>query len=455
MKSALCKRVIDLILAIAGITLALPIFAIVSLLIWLDDPGTVFFPQTRLGLQGRPFRLLKFRKFYANCGDSGPGVTVSGDARMTIVGSILERTKLDELPQFWNILKGDMSFVGPRPESVRFADLFQGEYARLLHFLPGLFGPCQVAFRNESALYPANEEPETFYRRVLFPQKAAIDIKYFSESTCLTDLIWIFRGILVTIIGVTDWRTLLASYGKAVGADLVIVISGWIVANILRFSGIPTEPDFSGFIFGLWLIPLVIIAGLTLGGCYRNLSVADFGFTDAMRLISTTTISWICAFLAILALGSRNISFYLLPLGWLVLLPALAAPRIWLRLQSERRLTAHKQENHRNIIIYGADSNGIALANWINRGPSGIRKVLAFFDDKLGQPGKRLLGRPILSRESDIITMHSEHKINEIWVVRRLPPQQRGSFSDFCSHHGINLVMVSETEPFSWLTGLE
>lgn len=455
MNSALCKRVIDLILAIVGITLALPIFAIVSLLIWLDDRGPVFFLQTRLGLHGRPFQLLKFRKFYANCGDSGPGVTVSGDARITTVGAVLERTKLDELPQLWNILKGDMSFVGPRPESLRFADLFEGEYARLLDFLPGLFGPCQVAFRNEAACYPADEEPENFYRRVLFPQKATIDLKYFSESTCLTDLNWIFRGILVTIIGVTDWRTLWASYGKEVGTDVIIVILSWIIANILRFSGIPPEPDFTGFIFGLWVIPLVLIAGLTFSGCYRNLSVADFGFADAIRLISATSISWICAFLAILVFDSRTISFYLLPIEWLVLLPALTMPRIWLRWQSERRLTANKQLQHRNILIYGADSNGIALAKWISRGPLGIRRVLAFFDDKLDQQGKRLLGCPVLSRESEILTLHTEHNINEIWVVRRLPPHQREGFADFCSQHGINLVMLSETEPFSWLAEFE
>jgi FlaA1/EpsC-like NDP-sugar epimerase len=146
-------------------------------------------------------------------------------------------------------------------------------------------------------------------------------------------LSWIFRGILITFIGVTDWRTLLASYGKNVGTDVIIVMLSWIVANILRFSSIPPESDFTGFIFGLWVIPLVLITGLTFSGCYRNLSVADFGFADAIRLISATSISWICAFLAILVFEFRTISFYLLPIGWLVLLPALTVPRIWLRLQ--------------------------------------------------------------------------------------------------------------------------
>ena len=89
-------------------------------------------------------------KFAPHWGDSGPGVTVRGDLRMTNIGAILERTKLDELPQLWNILKGEMSFVGPRPESLRFAHLFKGDVAGVLRHIPGLFGPSQIAFRNES-----------------------------------------------------------------------------------------------------------------------------------------------------------------------------------------------------------------------------------------------------------------------------------------------------------------
>ena len=125
---------------------------------------------------------------------------------MTRIGAILERTKLDELPQLWNILKGEMSFVGPRPETLNHADLFAGKYRAILDYIPGLFGPNQVVFRNESKLYPSDEDPETYYRRVLFPQKAENDIRYFLKANCFTDIMWIIRGICATIANLPNWQ---------------------------------------------------------------------------------------------------------------------------------------------------------------------------------------------------------------------------------------------------------
>ncbi|OAD21195.1 bacterial sugar transferase, partial [Candidatus Thiomargarita nelsonii] len=120
----MCKRIIDLVFSLLGLLLAAPLMLLIALFIRMDSPGSVFFSQKRLGLKGRHFMVHKFRKFPSDWGSAGPGVTVAGDARMTKVGKFLERTKLDELPQLWNILLGEMSFVGPRPESLRYADLF-------------------------------------------------------------------------------------------------------------------------------------------------------------------------------------------------------------------------------------------------------------------------------------------------------------------------------------------
>ena len=170
--NALGKHIFDLALAIVLLTISAPLMVGIALLVWLESPGNVFFCQERLGVHGGRFWLWKFRKFPLHWGDSGPGVTVRADLRMTTIGAILERTKLDELPQLWNILKGEMSFVGPRPESVRFAHLFKGDFAGVLRHIPGLFGPSQIAFRNESALYPADRDPEAYYQEILFPTKS-------------------------------------------------------------------------------------------------------------------------------------------------------------------------------------------------------------------------------------------------------------------------------------------
>jgi lipopolysaccharide/colanic/teichoic acid biosynthesis glycosyltransferase len=188
--------IMEVLIALALLLILLPAFAMVAILIYLEDEGPVFFSQTRLGRDGRPFALLKFRKFTRNCGATGRAVTVSGDKRLTRVGRCLEHTKLDELPQLWNILRGDMALVGPRPESMFFADCFSGVHRNLLHYRPGIFGPAQALFRHEKTMYPEGCDPEEFYRQVLFPTKARIDLAYYPERSWLSDVGWICRCFL-------------------------------------------------------------------------------------------------------------------------------------------------------------------------------------------------------------------------------------------------------------------
>ena len=193
------RRLLDVIVAGAAILFFLPLLLCIALAIFAEDGCPVFFSQTRLGQGGRHFQLLKFRKFGAAAGTLGLPVTLADDPRLTRVGRILEKSKLDELPQFWNVLRGDMSLVGPRPESLHFADCFVGSYGSLLSHKPGLFGPAQVFFRNESAYYSADEDPERTYRRVLFPIKASLDLQHYTRRSLLEDLAWIVRGVAAVV----------------------------------------------------------------------------------------------------------------------------------------------------------------------------------------------------------------------------------------------------------------
>ena len=195
-KQEILRRVFDLVFAGSVLAVSSLLMAVIALAIYLESGGPVFFSQIRLGRSGQQFRLYKFRKFPAETGQAGPAVTVRGDARMTAVGRVLERTKLDELPQLWNILTGDMAVVGPRPESLAFAGCFARGYGGVLDFKPGIFGPCQVMFRNEGRLYQDGCEPEEYYRRVLFPLKAHADLVYFSTRCLRSDLWCIVYGTL-------------------------------------------------------------------------------------------------------------------------------------------------------------------------------------------------------------------------------------------------------------------
>jgi lipopolysaccharide/colanic/teichoic acid biosynthesis glycosyltransferase len=195
------RRTLDILcVGMAALVLA-PLMLIVVFVIWIESGGPILFSQLRLGQYGRPFRMYKFRKFAPDCDTHGCPLTIEGDGRLTAVGRVLAASKLDELPQLWNVLRGDMSLVGPRPESLAFTDCFRNGFEKILEHKPGLFGPCQVMFRHESKLFPADVAAVEFYRQVLFPAKAEIDLAYFSRRTLASDLGWILRGVWMIAAG--------------------------------------------------------------------------------------------------------------------------------------------------------------------------------------------------------------------------------------------------------------
>ena len=205
---ATLRRLLDLSCAVIAAILLAPVASIVALAIWIEGGRPILFSQLRLGQHGRPFRMYKFRKFRPDCDCGGSPVTVEDDDRLTRLGRFLAVSKLDELPQLWNLACGDMSLVGPRPESLAFRDCFCGGFEKILAHKPGLFGPCQALFRHESRHYPAELDPAEFYRRVLFPAKAAIDLAYFSRRTVVSDFGWVVRTVWAVVAGSKDEATL-------------------------------------------------------------------------------------------------------------------------------------------------------------------------------------------------------------------------------------------------------
>ncbi|HVH74586.1 MAG TPA: sugar transferase [Stellaceae bacterium] len=192
---------IDLALAALMLAAAAPVMVLIAAAVLCESGPPVFFSQTRLGREGRRFRMYKFRKFRERGDTAGRPVTIDDDPRFTRVGSFLARTKLDELPQLWNVVRGDMSLVGPRPESLAFEDCFAGAHRAVLDHKPGIFGPSQALFRNEAIFYRDRPDPEEFYRRILFPLKAQIDLAYFGRRTLCRDLGWAVRGGLAVFRG--------------------------------------------------------------------------------------------------------------------------------------------------------------------------------------------------------------------------------------------------------------
>jgi lipopolysaccharide/colanic/teichoic acid biosynthesis glycosyltransferase len=187
---------LDRILVLFALVLVMPLVISIAIAIVIDSGYPVFFSQERLGLDGRRFQMLKFRKFPTTVGRNTRPLTLANDCRCTRVGRLLAKTKLDELPQLWNVIRGDMALVGPRPEVPDFEACFAGPFHRVLDYRPGIFGPSQTVFRAEGSLYPPDQDPEEFYREVLFPAKAALDLAYYPARTVYGDIKWVLRGML-------------------------------------------------------------------------------------------------------------------------------------------------------------------------------------------------------------------------------------------------------------------
>jgi lipopolysaccharide/colanic/teichoic acid biosynthesis glycosyltransferase len=186
----------DIALSALALLLLSPLFAVIALLVVLDSRGPVFFRADRVGFRGRPLRMLKFRKM--RTGASGVALTVAGDERLTRLGGWLVRTKLDELPQLWHVLRGEMSLVGPRPESPDFVARFRTDYDVILRVRPGITGYTQLAFAREGAILDPND-PQGHYLQALLPQKVGLDRLYASRVSIRRD-VSILVATFVTLV---------------------------------------------------------------------------------------------------------------------------------------------------------------------------------------------------------------------------------------------------------------
>jgi lipopolysaccharide/colanic/teichoic acid biosynthesis glycosyltransferase len=193
------KRLIDISVAAVGLLLLAPLFGVVALMIKLDSRGRVFFRQKRIGKGFRPFWIYKFRTMTEGTPVAALPLTVGEDPRITRVGRFLRRSKIDELPQLINILKGEMTLVGPRPEVPRYVEAFRHEYQEILTMRPGLTDLASLKYRDESELLGQSDHPEEEYLRCVLPDKIRLGKEYIRRSSLLFDFSLIVRTLLKVI----------------------------------------------------------------------------------------------------------------------------------------------------------------------------------------------------------------------------------------------------------------
>ena len=192
-KRSVLKPVFEAAIALLALLLLSPLFLVIALAIVFNTGFPIFFSQPRVGQNGTLFNILKFRTMRGV--NHGPSITVGGDSRITPVGRILRKFKCDEIPQLWNVVRGEMSLVGPRPEVPQYVDIHNPLWRAVLKARPGITDPASIKYRDEESVLAKAENPIDFYERVLLPTKLALNVAYLEKQTVWSDVQMILQTI--------------------------------------------------------------------------------------------------------------------------------------------------------------------------------------------------------------------------------------------------------------------
>ena len=206
------KRPFDFVIALLGLIVLSPILLIVSILIWTQDRRSPFYVADRVGREERPFQMVKFRSMVVNADRSGVDSTSSDDVRITVIGRLIRRTKLDELPQLWNVLRGEMSLVGPRPNVEREVRLYSPEEKRLLSIRPGITDLASIVFADEGDILHGQDDPDIAYNQLIRPGKNQLGLFYVDNQTRVLDI----QVVALTVMNAVSRSRALAGAAGAI-----------------------------------------------------------------------------------------------------------------------------------------------------------------------------------------------------------------------------------------------
>lgn len=417
------KRLFDITCAIIGLVLLLPLLLIISLAIVLSDGRPIFYGQVRVGQFGRRFRIWKFRSMVVDAEKIGLPVTQGQDKRITPIGRILRLSKLDELPQLWNVLVGDMTFVGPRPEVPKYVDLYSDEQRKILQHKPGITDNATLHFRNEEQLLRSAENVEEFYVRYCMPRKLELNQQYAREANFFQD-IWIILQTISTVA--LNYSPPLRVWLLAWLYALELSASLWM-AYELRFDfNVPLELEPERMLVLTWLVPLQMI----LLARFQQLTplLGYFSTPDLARIFHALSLSALSAGAVWWMWGAG----YAPPRGVIILdfvfaLVALTGVRLFLRVSREMAVTSKRIERPRGrrVAIIGAGDAGAVLAHELSLKPGFGVNPVAFFDDDRGKWYSRVHNIPVLGPPEKLLEPKVKETIQEAIIAMPTAPAKR------------------------------
>jgi lipopolysaccharide/colanic/teichoic acid biosynthesis glycosyltransferase len=453
------KRLFDVLVSFFSLLILSPLLALVALVIKLDSPGPVFYRGLRVGKDGKPFRIFKFRTM-ADDQDTGPRITAKDDPRVTTLGRVLRRLKINELPQLINILRGEMSLVGPRPEDPKYVALYTPEQRRVLSVLPGMTSIATLLYWREEEMLNGATLEEVYINTIL-PEKLELDLEYVEHHNFLVDLDILYRTAwaMIPLIrrSAPDVADLLAgpvhrfvrSYMSWFIIDLATAFIAVATAGLIWRTAGPLNLGWGrGILVGFALaFAFSLINGITgvQRIAWRYASAAELWDIALSTGLST----------ALVVLGNQFLfSPPLLPIGMLALSGFFALAGFVLTRYRERLLSglAHRWANltgktmveREKVLVVGGGEAGQLVTWMLKYRPNGqAYHIVGIVDDDLWKRGARIHGVRVVGSRRHIPWLVKEHGIGLIlFAIHNIPPQEREAILNICRSTNAHVVMI-------------
>jgi lipopolysaccharide/colanic/teichoic acid biosynthesis glycosyltransferase len=436
------KHSVDFVLALMGVLCLSPVFVLVACAIKLDSPGPVFFRQKRAGRRGKLFEIFKFRTMIQGAYHMGSRLTVKRDPRITRLGKFLRWSKIDELPQLFNVLRGEMSLIGPRPEDPHFVECYTASQRRALLMRPGIVGPSQIEGRDEVEDYPEGvKDTERYYIEHILPPKLARDLDYIQHATFRGDMGLLARGVWATVRGAFKakyvWRR--RRRIALMAADLVLAVASYALALLIRFDWQWPKAEYS--LQTLALIALLRPPLLLYFGTYHGI-VSYFGLWDLFALFKAVTVGSIAVAGLTYFVGSQSHPRSAFVIDWALLLFLLASTRFALRAWTRRhpRRRWHAREK---ALIVGAGSGGEQISRALLEDPSGGYRPVGFIDESQERWGSSIHGVKVLGGTGELGLAVSANGVRVVFVcLSDLDEATAREAADICAGAGVECRML-------------
>jgi FlaA1/EpsC-like NDP-sugar epimerase/lipopolysaccharide/colanic/teichoic acid biosynthesis glycosyltransferase len=414
----LIKRLTDIFLSLLGMLFLIPLLPIIGLLIKLDSRGPVFYLADRVGKGMKPFKMYKFRTMLETPLKVGDSVSPQFDPRVTTFGRFLRRTKMNELPQFLNVFKGDMTFVGPRPEAPDLAVLYPEEAKRVFSVKPGLVGPATILGRNEEEVYPPGVDAKKYYIEYILPPKNKIDVEYVENPSFFKDLKYILLGAKETLVGALDKRHIRDNRTQIylLVADIFLMACSCLFACVASRWIWNLEVNYWQTFCCLPLIILIRLACNIYFNLYNSL-IRYISHHDILNVLKGVTSGSFLLVLFDSLTGWVNYPGRILVTDWACLIFFLSSFRLILRIYWDETHRKNDERQRRRILIYGVCDEGNLACRALTSENYGPFEVVGFIDDELAKYGKFISGKKVLGTRHHIKALAKLYRVEEILVA--------------------------------------